>query len=76
LILRNLLLRGLIEAEEDKIKATTVYSITFEFLKHLGLKGVEELPDFVKLNKNNNLEKLLQGLSVGSIEKDLGVINS
>jgi len=72
LILRNLLLRGLIEAEEDKVKATTVYSITFEFLKHLGLKSVEDLPDFEKLNKNNNLEKLLQGLVKGEIEKDVG----
>ncbi|MEK7653207.1 MAG: SMC-Scp complex subunit ScpB [Patescibacteria group bacterium] len=62
LILRNLLMRGLIEAEEDKKKAVTAYRITFDFLKYLGLSKVEELPDFEKLNRNNNLEKLLQGV--------------
>lgn len=62
IIIRNLLMRGLIEAAEDKVRATTVYSITFEFLKHLGLNSITELPDFERLNRNNNLEKLLQGL--------------
>lgn len=62
MILRNLLMRGLIEAKEDKKKATTYYSITFDFLKHLGMSGVDQLPDFEKLNRNNNLEKLLAGL--------------
>lgn len=63
MILRNLLMRGLIEAQEDKKKCITYYSITFDFLKHLGLGRVEDLPDFEKLNRNNNLEKLLQGLT-------------
>lgn len=62
LIIRNLLMRGLIESVEDKVRLTTVYSITFEFLKHLGLNSVSELPDFEKLNRNNNLDKLLEGL--------------
>lgn len=71
LILRNLLLRGLIDTREDKDKATTVYAITFDFLKHLGLKTVEELPDFERLNRNNNLEKLLAGLVGGEVEKEV-----
>ncbi len=62
MILRNLLMRGLIDSKEDKTKMATVYNITFEFLKFLGLSGVEDLPDFEKLNRNNNLEKLLAGL--------------
>lgn len=58
-ILRNLLMRGLIEAKEDPKKMIIFYSITFEFLKYLGLSKIEDLPDFEKLNRNNNLDKLL-----------------
>lgn len=58
-ILRNLLIRGLIEAKEDVKKMAVFYSITFEFLKYLGLSKPEDLPDFAKLNRNNNLDKLL-----------------
>ena len=68
LILRNLLMRGLIEGREDKTKGTTLYNITMDFLKFLGLGRVEDLPDFEKLNRNNNLDKLLQGLGA---EKDV-----
>ena len=71
LILRNLLMRGLIESREDRDKATTVYQITFDFLKHLGLASLAELPDYEKLNRNNNLEKLLQGLVAGEAEKEI-----
>jgi len=71
LILRNLLLRGLIEAKEDKTKATTVYQITFEFLKYLGLTAVSDLPDFDRLNRHNNLEKLLQSLVKGEVEQEI-----
>lgn len=61
LILRNLLMRGLIEAHEDKAKGVVAYAITFDFLKYLGLSRIEELPDYDKLNRDNNLEKLLEG---------------
>jgi len=59
LIIRNLLIRGLIESKEDKEKMATVYMITFDFLRFLGLNRVEELPDFDKLNSDENLKKLL-----------------
>ncbi len=58
-IIRNLLIRGLIEAKDDPKKMVIKYSITFEFLKYLGLNKPEDLPDFEKLNRNNNLDKLL-----------------
>lgn len=60
LILRNLLMRGLVEAKESKKEGVTYYNITFDFLRHLGLSDVSELPDYEKLNKNNNLDKLLE----------------
>lgn len=59
LILRNLLIRGLIEASEDKIKLTTVYGVTLDFLKFLGLATVAELPDYEQLNSDENLQKIL-----------------
>ncbi|HBV57864.1 MAG TPA: SMC-Scp complex subunit ScpB [Candidatus Magasanikbacteria bacterium] len=59
LILRNLMMRGLIKAEEDKTRADTVYSVTFDFLKFLGIHESSELPDFKKLRSNDLLDKLL-----------------
>lgn len=59
LILRNLLIRGFVEAHDDKESLATTYSITMDFLRHLGINDVSELPDFEKLNSDDNLNKLL-----------------
>jgi segregation and condensation protein B len=59
LILRNLMIRGLVECNTDKKNGVVQYSITFDFLKHLGLSSVRELPDYDKLNQDENLQKLL-----------------
>lgn len=49
MILRNLLLRGLIEAKEAKDDQETKYSVTFDFIRFLGVNAIEELPDYEKL---------------------------
>ncbi len=59
LIIRNLLIKGLIESSEEKRTMTTRYSVTFDFLRWLGLNSVEGLPDYQKLNKDVSLDKLL-----------------
>lgn len=59
LILRNLLMRGLIEAKEDKKTSMIRYRLTFDFMQYLGVKDVSELPDYERLNKDINLEELL-----------------
>jgi len=59
LILRNLLIRGLVEARYDKPRATTVYDVTHDFVRFLGLAKVDELPDYAKLHDHENLLKLL-----------------
>ncbi|OGY49088.1 MAG: SMC-Scp complex subunit ScpB [Candidatus Buchananbacteria bacterium RIFCSPHIGHO2_02_FULL_45_11b] len=59
-ILRNLLMRGLIESREDKKKMQMIYNITFDFLKFLGISGQKELPDYEKLNSDESLEKILE----------------
>jgi segregation and condensation protein B len=48
-IIRNLLMRGLVERNQDEDrKHAYEYRITFDFLKHLGITRVEELPDYEK----------------------------
>ncbi|MCX6785735.1 MAG: SMC-Scp complex subunit ScpB [Candidatus Komeilibacteria bacterium] len=59
LILRNLMIRGLVEAEYNKERGVTLYNVTMDFLKFLGIGSVAELPDFEKLNSDENLNKLL-----------------
>ena len=60
LILRNLMIRGLIEAKEDRGGLTTNYSVTMDFLRFLGLNTVEELPDFAKLHEHESLQTALE----------------
>jgi len=51
-ILRNLLLRGLIERENDPKRANAyVYKPSFDFLKFIGVSRVEEMPEFEKFSK-------------------------
>ncbi len=50
LILRNLLLRGLIEEKFDKKKNEHYYTVTHDFLRFLGLDGLNKLPDYEKLH--------------------------
>ncbi len=55
--LRTLLLRGLIERYENPAdQRSYLYRPTFDFLKHLGLEKIEDLPNFGELSKK--LEKL------------------
>lgn len=50
--LRNLLMRGLIERVENPADTRSyLYKISFDFLKHLGLGSVEDLPDYKELTK-------------------------
>jgi len=60
LILRNLMIRGLVEAKENKASMTTYYSITFDFMRYLGISDVAELPDYEKLHSSEILEKILE----------------
>lgn len=46
-ILRNLMMRGIIERiENPKDARSYLYRVSFDFLKHFGLTSVEELPQF------------------------------
>ena len=52
--LRNLLMRGVIEREENPKDARSyLYTVSMDFLKHLGLTKLEELPRFWEFRKEN-----------------------
>ncbi len=62
LILRNLMIRGLVETEGGKAddpSAPATYRVTFDFLRYLGIRQANELPDFEALSSDENLQKLL-----------------
>lgn len=61
MILRNLLLRGLVEAKPDKVKQDTYYTVTFDFIRFLGLNDVHELPDYERLSKDDTIDRVLAG---------------
>jgi len=62
LILRNLMLRGLVEQREETRLGQPMYAVTLDFLKHLGISEVSELPDFETLRSNSAVEQVLQEL--------------
>lgn len=59
LIIRNLLLRGLIEEKSEKGKEESSYTVTHDFVRFLGLGGVDELPDYAKLHQAEALDSAL-----------------
>ena len=59
LIIRNLLLRGLIEENFDKQKNENYYSVSLEFIRFLGLRQVSELPDYDRLHQEPTLAAVM-----------------
>ncbi len=52
-ILQSLAIRGLIERKNNPQDGRSyIYNITFDFLKHLGLTKLEELPNYNELKNN------------------------
>ena len=59
LIVRNLLLRGLIEEKLNKQKDENFYTVTHDFIRFLGLNSLEDLPDYEKLHREESLADVL-----------------
>jgi segregation and condensation protein B len=59
LILRNLIIKGLVEVKEDKIVENNTYKISTKFMQHLGITKIEELPEYDKLSKAEEIEEYL-----------------
>jgi len=63
IILRNLLIKGLIVEEPSVVDAgvkdeNQAYSVSLDFIRHLGVNDLKELPDYEKLNQNISLSSL------------------
>ncbi len=58
LILRNLLIRGLINEVQDK--RVTNYVVSMKFLQHMGYARVEDLPDYQALHEHELLSALMK----------------
>lgn len=69
LILRNLMIRGLVEEREDKEKHQMIYQVTFDFLKYLGIRKVQELPDYDRLNRDIDLTGIMNKKSVAPADE-------
>ena len=70
LILRNLLIRGLVE-EIDKDAEDKEYNVSLEFIKFLGLDSVKDLPDYDKFHNNENIDRLLGKIEIPSESLEL-----
>jgi len=53
LILRNLLMRGLVELKFDAQKKENYYNVSFDFMRYLGINSISDLPDYEKLSKHD-----------------------
>ena len=59
LIIRNLLIRGLIEEGESADKMMNVYSLSFDALRHLGVTSPSDLPAYDTLHAHPHVEAAL-----------------
>jgi segregation and condensation protein B len=59
LILRNLLIRGLVEERDDIERLQPVYTISLELMKKMGLDSVASLPDYPSFHDNKQIDELL-----------------
>lgn len=68
LILRNLLIRGLIEEQEDKERLQSVYQVSADFLRELGVHSRQELPEFETFHQNEKIQQLMNEVSQAQTE--------
>lgn len=59
LILRNLLIRGYINEEEDRARLQPVYALSHDFLRAIGVKSVKDLPNYETFKTDDGLNSLL-----------------
>jgi segregation and condensation protein B len=69
MIIRNLLLRGLVEEKEDTRLGQPTYTVTSDYVRHLGLKSLEDLPRYEELRGHSNVVDVLKDLEEASGNK-------
>lgn len=73
LILRNLLLRGLVETKPGAEEDDELYNVSFDFIRFLGINDVSELPDFEKLSKEEVINEILNEENENSISPNQAI---
>ncbi len=58
MIIRNLLMRGLIE--ERAGEGVPQYSVSMEFMRFMGAASISELPDYENLRRDKRIEDILE----------------
>ncbi|MBI2444188.1 MAG: SMC-Scp complex subunit ScpB [Candidatus Magasanikbacteria bacterium] len=71
LILRHLMLRGLVEEADSAGELLPRYCVSLEFLRHLGLTSVTELPDYAALHQHEYIVKALTDVKPENINHGL-----
>ncbi len=59
IILRNLLVRGLIQELNEEFSLLPRYMVTIDYLRHIGLSSVTELPEYQELHRHEFLAPVL-----------------
>lgn len=59
LILRNLMIRGLVKESEAVDRLLPAYEITMDYLRHLGITSLSELPNYQELHRHEYVTPLL-----------------
>lgn len=59
LILRNLLIRGFVNEDQDTQKLQPVYSVSHEFMRALGLTHISQLPAYQEFATDDKITELL-----------------
>lgn len=70
LILRNLMVKGLVEAKSAKDKYQTTYQVTGDFIRFLGLTDITQLPDYNELHTDERLEQILNPTAPVTVAED------
>jgi segregation and condensation protein B len=70
LILRNLMIKGLVEAKSAKDKYQTTYTVSSDFIRFLGLTDITQLPDYEQLHVDERLEQILNPTAPVTVAED------
>lgn len=61
IILRNLMMRGLIKEAEDPANLLPTYEVTMDFVRHLGVNKLSDLPEYAELHKHEYIVRTKDG---------------
>ncbi len=67
LMLRNLMLRGLVEPHDEERLGQPTYRVTLNFFKQLGLTSADALPDYETLRHSPTVVQILDELTASTV---------